>query len=256
MAEQKGLLKIKGKIGGYSTYYHSPTQKWVVRKNGNRTKKMMMTHKSFERVRENMSEFGLASRIGKSIRQVISLFGKGYTESYFSGRLNSILLKVLQKQNGIRGQRQLDFSQGELLQHVPLDKNALISKCLSANYSLTISSDRTTIDIQNLVVEIISFPEGATHFTITYIAGGISDWVFINDAYVLQYDLAKVTSISKLENKSLASVPLSSSVQLILPEPVPFDAGILVVWGIEFYQEINGSLYLLQKKHGEILGCY
>jgi len=253
MAEQKGIIKLKGKIDGHSTYYHSPTGKWIIRRNGIRTREMLMQKKCFARVREHMSEFGVASRIGKSIRRVLQHMGKGYTESYISGKLTSSILQIIQSRDGEKGQRQLEPGTGILLKDYALnDALRIHSKMLYSN-AIEIVSNRDAVNI-DLTIKQQSAPSGATHYGVKLIAGGISDWQY-NEGYSEQYDLRHVYAISTLPELAITS-DLITSVNLQLPPAIPNDAGIALAIGVCYYQKVNGKLHELSEKYGEIIGVY
>ena len=174
MAEQKGIHKIKGNLDGFSMYFHSPTGKWVVRRNGNRTKKMIETKACFARLRENMNEFGYSSQLSKEIRNIIRGLGKDYTESYFSGKLTGEIHSKVLKAPGEKGKRVLPLvSTPPLLKDFPFREDYSLDSVLQNSFSVTIIEQKT-IWIHDLSIDLLRSPQGATHYELSFAAGGIS----------------------------------------------------------------------------------
>ncbi|GGD45961.1 hypothetical protein GCM10011514_07450 [Emticicia aquatilis] len=66
MAEQIGLIKYKGNLGGLSGY--SQGGKTLIRRAGGGSKEQFNNSATMERTRENAAEFGNAASSGKLLR--------------------------------------------------------------------------------------------------------------------------------------------------------------------------------------------
>src|SRR5690606_17136741 len=69
MAQQDGIIKIQGTLGGITFY--KTRDGYLVREKGGISKKRMKSDPAFRRTRENGQEFGIAGRYGKFIRKSI-----------------------------------------------------------------------------------------------------------------------------------------------------------------------------------------
>lgn len=123
MAQVKGLLKAvgaEGKFGEYVTYrLHG---KLVMRRIGKLEKKAYAEGPSFEQLRQNQTEFSLASQISKTIRQALGEYEKLWCDRYCSGRLTGRLRKILQQGSGKSGQRSFEPNHLSLLNEFPMNK--------------------------------------------------------------------------------------------------------------------------------------
>lgn len=103
MAKVEGILKILGKLDGLSVY--ELNGKVVARRSNGHSKERIKKDAVFKRMRENMKEFGAASRIGKVIRTGLAEVIKPMSDPYMSGRLNKAVKSVISNGNGQRGKR-------------------------------------------------------------------------------------------------------------------------------------------------------
>lgn len=123
MARVEGLLKAvgaEGKFGDFVTYrLHG---KLVMRRIGKLEKEAYAEAPCFEQLRQNQSEFGLASQISKTLRLALGAYEKRWCDRYCSGRLTGRIRKILQQGEGAKGQRSFELRNLSLLNQFPLDK--------------------------------------------------------------------------------------------------------------------------------------
>ncbi|HAO27313.1 MAG TPA: hypothetical protein DCQ68_05760 [Chryseobacterium indologenes] len=74
MATYESLIKIKGAVG--DLVFYNLNGKNVVRKKSGFNKKAFKKNASYEKVRQNSSEFGLCSKMGKIIRKSLDFYIK------------------------------------------------------------------------------------------------------------------------------------------------------------------------------------
>lgn len=74
MATYESLIKIKGSVG--DLVFYTLNGKNVVRKKSGFNKKAFKKDPSYEKVRQNSSEFGHCSKMGKTIRKSLDLYLK------------------------------------------------------------------------------------------------------------------------------------------------------------------------------------
>src|SRR3546814_8768915 len=106
MAQQEGIIKLKGKIGDLSFY--KPKQRYQARMKGAINAKRVATDPAFQRTRENVTEFGVAVRAAKYLRNVLRKLLAQHMDSGMSNRLRSRMLRVVKADTThSRGQRRV-----------------------------------------------------------------------------------------------------------------------------------------------------
>ncbi|WP_179008118.1 hypothetical protein [Winogradskyella forsetii] len=249
MAEQKGIIPLVGTLGGINFYYLNG--KPIARKagggfNGNAIK----TKASMQRVRENASEFGHCSEVNKAFRLALRPFYKGYTFTHFHSRLMGLFtgLKDLDTAHK-RGERRvaegIAHDDGlKLLQHFNYTPACNVRKVLP--FAFAIDSSNFELTISNFDITQVGFVEGATHIALTY---GVLDFDF--NSLDSQLHLAPTMVMDASYAASNVTLTLSS---------LPSGIGTrLCVFGLRFYQEVDGALYVLNAKDGVgivVLECF
>lgn len=146
MARVEGLLKAvgaEGKFGDYVTYRLNG--KLVMRRIGKMEKEVYAKSPSFEQLRQNQSEFGLASQISKNLRLALGEYGKLWCDRYCSGRLTGRIRKMLQQGEGEKGQRSFDIKNLSLLHEFPLDKTKPARALLTTAGNLSHDKDKAVV---------------------------------------------------------------------------------------------------------------
>jgi hypothetical protein len=86
MAKQKGIIKLKGTIGGI-TFYKSQEGGYLAREKGGVDANRIANDPAFQRTRENGAEFGRAGKAGKLLRTALRALLLNSTDSRMVGRL-------------------------------------------------------------------------------------------------------------------------------------------------------------------------
>ena len=236
MAHQKGIIKIEGTIVDI-TFYKSKDG-YLVREKGGVDAKRIATDPAFQRTRENGMEFGRAGKAGKMLRAAIRpLLTNTKTTSTVS-RLTQMTMKVIQADMvSERGQRNVIDGESELLTGFEFNSGGTLSTTFHAPYTSEIDrvSGAVSIEIPPFVpTNMLSAPPGTTHFKLISGAAEINfeAETFVNavqSTSILPYDGVETTLVSHIHN-----VTANSTFPLFL------------ALGVEFYQDINGSTYVLK----------
>lgn len=236
MAIQDGILKFKGKIGELTFY--KTKDGYSARKKGGIDGNRIKNDPSFIRTRENGEEFGRAGAASKVIRTALRSFIKVGADSRMTGRLTKTMLTVIKADAvSVRGKRNVIDGEVEFMKGFEFNNNGKLTDTLLAPFTPVI--DRAT---GNMTVEVTSFvpqdmlnkPEGATH-----------------------YRLISVAFEANFEAKSVKVVSMESAFMIIGPQVEPaltltntLGAGtaspLFLTFGIEFFQNVNGSMYHLR----------
>ena len=236
MARQSGIIKLKGTIGDI-TFYKSKDG-YLARQKGGVEKERFLNDPNFQRTRENAAEFGRAGKAAKVLCTAIRPVLNKTQDSRMISRLVRAMMQVIKSDmTSDRGERNVASGKMVLLRGFDFNGNANLSATLYAPYTTNI--DRATglldVDIPSFTPDSqIVAPGGTTHFRLIS-AGAEVD--FQNGAFVL----AQSTSTEiPYDNISSSAINLSNDIG-ITDSLRP----LLLVLGIEFLQEVNGSFYAL-----------
>ena len=104
MAQQKGIIKLDGTIGGI-TFYKSQDG-YLAREKGGVSADRIANDPNFQRTRENGAEFGAAGKAGKLLRTAFRNILQNSADNRMVGRLTSEMVKVIQADlTSVRGLR-------------------------------------------------------------------------------------------------------------------------------------------------------
>jgi hypothetical protein len=236
MAQQKGILPVKGTIGNL-TFYKSKDG-FLVREKGGVDAKRIASDPAFQRTRENGAEFGKAGKAGKLLRNAVRSLSQNASDSKMVSRLTKQMMAVIKADRvNPRGLRNVIDGEAELLQDFEFNIHGKLSTTLYAPYSTSI--DRVTgalsVEIPAFVpLNMVAAPEGATHFKINT-AGAEVD--FEGNRFTVEI---QSTNELPLDNVLTDAISLSASVTANSTHP------LFLILGIEFFQEVNDSMYPLK----------
>ena len=236
MAQQKGILPVRGTIGNL-TFYKS-RDGYLVREKGGIEAQRIATDPAFQRTRENGAEFGRAGKAGKLLRNAVRGLTINASDSKMSSRLTRQMVKVIQADAvNPRGLRNVIDGEAALLQGFEFNLNGKLSTTVYAPFTGSIDrvAGNLVIDIPPFVpINMINAPSGATHFRINS-AGAEVD--FEGNFYV-----ADVQTSIDLPWDNVATTALTLT-NIVTPNSIH---PLFLLLGTEFYQQVNGSMYPLK----------
>lgn len=236
MARQKGIIKLKGTIGDVSFY--KSKDGYLAREKGGVDKERIRNDPAFQRTRENGSEFGRAGRAGKLIRDSFRLLLQNASDSRVTSRLTREILRAIKADaTNIRGERTITAGDVNLLSGFDFNNNSILGSTLFVPL-------RTTLDRAGGAHQLslpafvpsssIAYPPGATHCKL--VLGG-AELDFGNGSFV--FDRAESAEI-------VLGPQQESSFDLTLAMTASSTDDVMLVFGIEFLQEVNGVRYPLR----------
>jgi hypothetical protein len=235
MAKQKGIIKLEGTLGDIT--FVKTADGYIARERTSLSGDRIKNDASFQRTRENNSEFGRAAQTGQVIRTAFRPLYSGIADSRMTGRLTKELMRVLRTDAlNQRGQRTPADGELGLLQGFNFSRDASLSSKLYVQFETAIDRTAGTATITLPLFapgKMVSSPSGATHFRLV---SGIAQIDFANGAYSL--DQARSTEI-----------PVNNVAEVQQQLQTTFDPGtedsLLLAFGIEFMQLVNGQQYPL-----------
>lgn len=236
MARQDGVIKLTGQMGGISFYKSRDGH--LVRLKGGIDGDRIKNDPAFARTRENGAEFGRAGSSAKLLRTALRTSIMNVSDGRMASRLTQLMVKVIQADaTNARGQRNVLDGEVSLLTGFEFNQNARLDKTFFAPYNMIIdrAAGTMTITIPPFnAAQMIAAPQGATHFKL--VSGGTAI-DFESGSYVTNNAQSLETEINSTQ------VP-----EIILNQAVTSgsDKPLILVFGIEFYQQVNGELYALR----------
>ncbi len=236
MAQQKGIIKLDGTIGGI-TFYKSKDG-YLAREKGGVSADKIANDPAFQRTRENGAEFGRAGKAGKILRTSLRALLQNASDSRMVSRLTKEMLKVVQADAvNPRGERNVIDGEAELLQGFEFNIYGKLGTTLYAPFTAAIDrvTGALTVDIPAFVpIHMLAAPGGSTHYKI--ISAGV-EVDFENETYVVD---SQDTAIQPWDATATAVISLANAVTAASTHP------LFLALGIEFYQEVNGQMYPLK----------
>lgn len=236
MAQQKGIIKLDGTIGGI-TFYKSKDG-YLAREKGGVSADKIANDPAFQRTRENGAEFGRAGKAGKILRTSLRALLQNASDSRMVSRLTKEMLKVVQADAvNPRGERNVIDGEAELLQGFEFNIYGKLGTTLYAPFTAAIDrvTGALTVDIPAFVpIHMLAAPGGSTHYKI--ISAGV-EIDFENETYVVDENSS---AIAPWDATATAALNLANTVTAASTHP------LFLVLGIEFYQEVNGQMYPLK----------
>lgn len=237
MAQQKGIIKLKGTIGGI-IFYKTSMDGHLAREKGGVEAERIANDPAFQRTRENNSEFGRAGRAGKTLRTALRALLLNSADSRMVSRLTQQMMRVIQADaTNERGLRNVIDGEAELLAGFEFNSRGKLGTSLFAPYTAAIDrvSGEMTIDVPPFVpTNMISVPTGTTHYKIIS-AGAEVDFeaetfvVANSETAILPWDAVETVAVAQTNAVTAAST-----------KP------LFLALGIEFYQQVNGQMYSLK----------
>ena len=236
MARQKGIIKLKGTVGGITFYKTQDGH--LAREKGGVDASRIKNDPAFQRTRENGSEFGRAGTAGRVLRTAIRGLLLNSADNRMVSRLTQAMTKVIQADaTSIRGERNVIDGEAELLDGFEFNIRGKLGTSLYAPFVPTI--DRVTGQIKVVIpsfipANMIAAPSGTTHYKIisagTEIDFGAETFVAPTSASaILPWGITPSTALTQTNTVTPAST-----------KP------LFLMLGIEFYQQANGTMYPLK----------
>jgi hypothetical protein len=236
MAKQTGIIKLKGTIGGISFYKTSDGH--LAREKGGVDANRIANDPAFQRTRENGSEFGRAGKGGKVLRNAIRVLLQNAKDKRVVSRLTKDLVAVVKTDTtNDRVLRTIQDGDLNLLEGFEFNLNGKLGATLFAAFTKAFDrvSGDATLNIAAFSPTVrIAAPTGTTHFKVVM---GASELDFVNETSTFENDETTILPYSAAD-----TAPIALTASLTTNSTLP----VVQILGIEFYQEVNGQMYVLK----------
>ncbi|MPS73184.1 MAG: hypothetical protein E2590_08540 [Chryseobacterium sp.] len=264
MSRQKGIIKLVGNIGGMSFY--TSNGEYLARTAGGPTKEQISNGPNFVRTRENNKEFGGSAKVGKSLRTALSGVVQTMGGSNLASRLTAVFKSINSRATGIRGQRPIALTTSkEMLRGLELNDKVSFTSVFNAPYEVDTNAERTEVSVtipEFIPMNFIKAPAGATKFRMVLACGLVSDYNYDDSTRNYEPDNPSQNALGSTSAGAvteLGNTPATFSLMASVPNKIEPDSDVSVVTclGIEFYQEVSGTDYLLaQGNTMQIIGVF
>ena len=236
MAKLKGILKIKGTLDEL-TFYKSGKD-YLVRTKGGVDADRIANDPTFQRTRENGSEFGLSATAGKLLRTAVRNLITNAKDRLVTSRLTKAMTQVKNYDaTSGRGARNVQIglvgAMGKaILKGFNFNIKAILSSIFFAPYTLDTTTGSIAIADMVPINDVVA-PGGATHM---YLKAG---WTRVNfetgvfDTKISNVVQLPIDSTSASHSLDFAAAPTGDGYDFFMMH-------------IEFFQEVNGDLYSLK----------
>ncbi|SFQ40093.1 hypothetical protein [Parafilimonas terrae] len=236
MAKLKGIIKIEGTLDEL-TFYKTQDGHLVKTKSGVSGDRIA-NDPTFQRTRENGSEFGAAASAGKLLRDTVRTLMLSASDNRITARVTQLMTIIKNYDTtSARGERTVGVGIAaagatDELKNFDFNINAIISSIFYKPYSVDTATG--VISITGLVpINDIAAPTGATHVTLR------GAWAKV--------DFAGGTSSVEYTNAVNLPIDGTSGNVTLTPAAVPAGTGTSVfLFAVEFFQEVNGVQYTLK----------
>jgi hypothetical protein len=229
MAKVTSLIKFQGSIDGVT-----------IDKNG--TVKMAAKSRpiSANRTKENNSEFAVAAKQGKVIRDGLRVLNVG--DKYLSSRMLQVVRSgIALDDTNDRGKRILSNNEARtVLKGFELNNNANLQSVAPIKISLELGAEQTAIALKNLTdgdvtLKDLYSPEGCTHAAAIALAATLN----ISPEILSVKDVIVVQSETATKDESIALPDLEYT--------APAEGEMVIIaLAFKFYQQVNNQFYDLQ----------
>ncbi|MFA9389679.1 MAG: hypothetical protein ACERKD_07720 [Prolixibacteraceae bacterium] len=235
MAKQSGIIKLEGTIGDISFY--KSKDGYLARSKGGVDKSRIENDPAFQRTRENGSEFGRAGSAGRSLRTAIRPLLLKSADSRVTSRLTQEMMKVIQADStSVRGERNVLNGDLSLLSGFEFNKNSSLGATLYVPYSASIErvSGNAAVEIPAFVpLNNVIAPQGATHFK------------FVSAGAEVNFEDGTFKLVTSSSTEIAIGTQTEDATTLTNALPAASTLALFLVFGIEFYQQVNASFYPL-----------
>jgi hypothetical protein len=188
--------------------------------------------------RENGAEFGSSDSAGKFSRDSLRPIAVTASDNRVVARMTKLMTQNKNLDTtSLRGQRKVGVAIASapakaLLKGFEFNKNALLGSILYKLWSVNTTTGVNTIP-GLIPVNDITFPQGATHISLTECFGNLNFGASIADV--------KLTNVVNLP------IDGTSTAVTLIPTAVPTVTGVKVfLLKVEFFQSVNGTQYSLK----------
>lgn len=252
------------KSQGFRVYRLKGLEENIIARKGGPSYQQVKNSPSYQELRKNQREFGVASMMAKEVRQSLPAILNEICESYVSGKLTARFRKLAQKVKGDIGSRPLLVSSnGKVLKGFEFNSRYPFRKVFQANFLLKPSSTRGhfIFHFPSYVPELkINSPKGSTHYKLFSHLIAISDFECQDPDYqykAMDPENLGRSSTLKIDMQPLCRIPLeplTTYISIASGKDISRNSGLILLVGIQFYRYQSARYHKI--KDGNAMQIY
>jgi hypothetical protein len=236
MAKLTGLIKLEGTIEDLT--FSRTRDGYQAKKKAFVSKESRNNSTQYDRTRENMAEFGRATKGGQVLRKALRTLLKVAKDRKMAGRVVAQMMNVLKLDTGnLRDQRTVTGGNLALLERLEFNIQSPLAQTLKAQYTSTIERTTGTAQVQlpaMTPLSDIAAPQGTTHYQLISALVAIN---FEDGSYMINQ---RDSAILPWTAASTPALTLSPAIAAASTQP------LFLVLGVQYFQEFVGTYYPLK----------
>ncbi len=229
----------------------------IIARKGGPSASDIKTKSSYEELRNNQKEFGIASMMAKTMRNTMTGDLDDICETYSSGKLTARFRNLAKNTDGPTGTRPLIPSKfGHQVEGFEFNPDSPFGNTFYPKYFVHPGQGRGHVILHFpgfIPVKSIAFPEEASHFKLTAKLVCISDFYFdsedgsyrpSNPDHHGVTDSFESTMFPALK---IPIQPITAQLSITGSKPLPEKVGVFLLMGVKFYR-YQDSRYTFLKK--------
>lgn len=245
---------------GYRAYKIKGIDHTIIARKGGPSADRIRNDESYQELRNNQKEFGIASMMAKALRGSLSEGMSEICETYVSGRLTAQFRNLAKQEAGETGTRPLYPSKhGHLLNGFEFNTAAPYDEIFGAKYFVKPGSRRGQVILHFPAFvpdKTFKKPSEASNFKISARLVAISDYHFDeNEKRYLPLDInchGKFGSYhsNMLPLLKIPTEPMTAMISLDDVKQLSENTGLFLVMAVSFFSYKNGQFIHLPKESG------
>lgn len=260
MKKAEGVVQDTTLPKGYRAYKIKGIDHTIIAKKGGPSADRIKNDESYEELRNNQKEFGIASMMAKALRGSLSEGMSEICETYVSGRLTAQFRNLAKQEEGQTGTRPLFPSKhGHMLNGFEFNTAAPYNDIFGAKYFVKSGSRRGQVILHFPAFvpdKTFKKPNTATNFKISARLVAISDYSY--DTSEKRYHPLDQNCHGKfgsyhsnmLPLLKIPTEPMTAMVSIEDVKHLSNHTGLFLVMAISFYHYVDGHFKHLPKESG------
>jgi len=233
----------------WRVYKISGVERTIIARKGGPTASDIKSKESYQELRNNQKEFGVASMMARTRRMSMTGELGEICETYSSGKLTAKFRGLVKGVEGPTGRRPLTPSKfGNQVEGFEFNPEFPFSNTFYPKYFVHPGQGRghVILHFPGFIPEkSIAFPEDATHFKLTAKLVSISDFYFDEEDGSYRpcnpdhHGLTDSFESSMFPDLKIAIQPITAQLSIVPPKGLPEKVGIFLLMGVKFYKYQN-----------------
>jgi hypothetical protein len=242
---------------GYRAYKIKGVEQLIIAKKGGPSAEAIKNDESYQELRNNQKEFGVASALSKTLRDSLPKELAEISEKYTSGKLTAQFRNLVKFDDSETGKRSFVLSEnGAKIEGFNFNAERPYPEEFSKSYFVKGGSHRGHAILhfpEFIPAKVLNAPENATNFKINAHLVTLSDYFY--DEAIQGYTAANPEYHGKFgtfesQMLPLLKMPIAPFTEQVTShnwKPVPLKTGVFLIMAIRFFQYGNSQFKQLSK---------